>query len=228
MKRILYILSSLAVLGMMAVSCDLTEAPQAEAGRAILFGDEAGLRNYTYGFYNYLPDYGSAHKINVMHDHSAKMNIGVYEQGAYTTATSTSWSWGSIRNVNYFIKYNTDPTVSETVRNNYTGIARLFRAYLYYDKLVTYGGVPWIDKPLDPTDEELYKTQDSRDVIIQHIMEDLDYAAANITTTTITPYSNTVNKWTALALKSRICLFEGTFRKYHANGSTYGAQYLAG
>ncbi len=228
MKRILYILSSLAVLGMMAVSCDLTEAPQAEAGRAILFGDEAGLRNYTYGFYNYLPDYGSAHKINVMHDHSAKMNIGVYEQGAYTTATSTSWSWGSIRNVNYFIKYNTDPGVPETVRNNYTGIARLFRAYLYYDKLVTYGGVPWIDKPLDPTDDDLYKTQDSRDVIIQHIMEDLDYAAANITTTTITPYSNTVNKWTALALKSRICLFEGTFRKYHANGSTYGAQYLAG
>ncbi len=228
MKRILYILSSLAVLGMMAVSCDLTEAPQAEAGRAILFGDEAGLRNYTYGFYNYLPDYGSAHKINVMHDHSAKMNIGVYEQGAYTTATSTSWSWGSIRNVNYFIKYNTDPGVPESVRNNYTGIARLFRAYLYYDKLVTYGGVPWIDKPLDPTDDDLYKTQDSRDVIIQHIMEDLDYAAANITTTTITPYSNTVNKWTALALKSRICLFEGTFRKYHANGSTYGAQYLAG
>ena len=228
MKRILYILSSLAVLGMMAVSCDLTEAPQAEAGRAILFGDEAGLRNYTYGFYNYLPDNGSAHKINVMHDHSAKMNIGVYEQGAYTTATSTSWSWGSIRNVNYFIKYNTDPGVPETVRNNYTGIARLFRAYLYYDKLVTYGGVPWIDKPLDPTDDDLYKTQDSRDVIIQHIMEDLDYAAANITTTTITPYSNTVNKWTALALKSRICLFEGTFRKYHANGSTYGAQYLAG
>ena len=228
MKRILYILSSLAVLGMMAVSCDLTEAPQAEAGRAILFGDEAGLRNYTYGFYNYLPDNGSAHKINVMHDHSAKMNIGVYEQGAYTTATSTSWSWGSIRNVNYFIKYNTSPDVPETVRNNYTGIARLFRAYLYYDKLVTYGGVPWIDKPLDPTDEDLYKTQDSRDVIIQHIMDDLDYAAANITTTTITPYSNTVNKWTALALKSRICLFEGTFRKYHASGSTYGAQYLAG
>ena len=228
MKRILYILSSLAVLGMMAVSCDLTEAPQAEAGRAILFGDEAGLRNYTYGFYNYLPDNGSAHKINVMHDHSAKMNIGVYETGAYTTSTSTSWSWGSIRNVNYFIKYNTSPDVPETIRNNYTGIARLFRAYLYYDKLVTYGGVPWIDKPLDPTDEDLYKTQDSRDVIIQHIMDDLDYAAANITTTTITPYSNTVNKWTALALKSRICLFEGTFRKYHANGSTYGAQYLAG
>ena len=228
MKHIIYILSTFVVLGLMAVSCDLTESPQAEAGRAIVFGDEAGLRNYTYGFYNYLPDYSSAHRINVMHDHSAKTNIGTYEQGAYTTSTSTSWSWSSIRNVNYFIVYNTDPAVPEAVRNNYTGIAKLFRAYLYYDKLVTYGRVPWIDKPLDPTDDDLYKTQDSRDVIIQHIMEDLDYAAENITTTSITPYSNTVNKWTALALKSRICLFEGTFRKYHAGGSTYGSQYLEG
>ena len=228
MKQFLHILSALVVLGLAAVSCDLTESPQAEAGRAIVFGDEAGLRNYTYGFYNYLPDYGSAHKINVMQDHSAKMNIGTYEQGAYTTNTSTSWSWSSIRNVNYFIKYNTDPEVPEEVRNNYTGIARLFRAYLYYDKLVTYGNVPWIDKPLDPTDEDLYKTQDNRDVIITHIMEDLDYAAENITVSSITPYSNTVNKWTALALKSRICLFEGTFRKYHAGGSTYGSQYLQG
>ena len=228
MKHILSIFSSFVVLGLLTVSCDLTESPQAEAGRAIVFGDEAGLRSYVYGFYDYLPDYSNAHKINVMQDHSAKTNIGTYEQGAYTTSTSSSWSWGSIRNVNYFIKYNVEPGVPETVRNNYTGIARLFRAYLYYDKLVTYGNVPWIDKPLDPTDEELYKTQDSRDVIIKNIMDDLDYAAENITVTGVTPYSNTVNRWTALALKSRICLFEGTFRKYHATGSTYGAQYLAG
>ena len=228
MKNIFYILTAFVALGLTAVGCDLTEAPQAEAGRAIVFGDESGLRNYVYGFYNYLPDYSNAHKINVMHDHSAKMNIGTYEQGAYTVSTSTSWSWGSIRNVNYFIQYNTDPTVPEEVRNNYTGIARLFRALLYYDKLVTYGKVPWISKPLDPVDEDLYKTQDSRDVIITNIIEDLDFAADNITVTGITPYSNTVNKWTALAIKSRICLFEGTFRKYHANGSKYGAQYLEG
>ena len=228
MKNIFYILTAFVALGLTAVGCDLTEAPQAEAGRAIVFGDESGLRNYVYGFYNYLPDYSNAHRINVMHDHSAKMNIGTYEQGAYTVSTSTSWSWGSIRNVNYFIQYNTDPTVPEEVRNNYTGIARLFRALLYYDKLVTYGKVPWISKPLDPVDEDLYKTQDSRDVIITNIIEDLDFAADNITVTGITPYSNTVNKWTALAIKSRICLFEGTFRKYHANGSKYGAQYLEG
>ena len=228
MKKLAYILSAFAALTLLAVSCDLTEDPKADPGVAIVFGDETGLRSYVYGFYDYLPDYSGAHRINTTHDHSAKMSLGTYEQGAYTTNTSTSWSWGSIRNINYFLKYNVDPNVPEEVRNNYTGIARLFRAYLYYDKLVTYGNVPWIDKPLDPADEDLYKTQDNRDVIISHIIEDLDYAAANISTVTVTPSANTVNKWTALLLKSRICLFEGTFRKYHASGSTYGSQYLEG
>ena len=88
MKHIFYILSSMIVLGVLAVSCNLTEDPQAQAGRAIVFGDEAGLRNFTYGFYDYLPDYSNAHRINITHDHSAKMNTGTYEQGAYTTNTS--------------------------------------------------------------------------------------------------------------------------------------------
>ncbi len=52
MKHLFYILSSFVVLGLLAVSCDLTEAPQAEAGRAIVFGDESGLRSFTYGFYD--------------------------------------------------------------------------------------------------------------------------------------------------------------------------------
>ena len=52
MKHIFYILFSMIVLGVLAVSCNLTEDPQAQAGRAIVFGDEAGLRNFTYGFYD--------------------------------------------------------------------------------------------------------------------------------------------------------------------------------
>lgn len=224
-KSRLIILSSLALA---AVSCDLTENPQAKAGRDMVFGSETGLQNYTYGFYNYLPDYGNAFRINTTMDNAAKNSTGTYEVGAYTTNTSTSWSWGSIRNVNYFIKYNTDERVAETVRNNYTGIAKFFRAYLYYDKLVQYGEVPWVDRPLEPDSEELYKPQDSRDVIITNIISDLDYAYENITETAITPNSNTVNKWTALFLKSRICLFEASFRRYHAEGSTYGKEYLKG
>ncbi|MCF0174100.1 MAG: RagB/SusD family nutrient uptake outer membrane protein [Bacteroidales bacterium] len=225
MKKILYILSVIAVIS----SCNLKEDPKAETGRSIIFGTEFGLKSYCYSFYEYLPQKDAYFKINTTGDNVAKNNIGAYELGAYTENTSTSWSWTAIRNVNYFIQYNTDPAVDQVTRDNYTGIAKFFRAYLYYDKLVKYGEVPWIDRPLDPNSDQLYAPRDNRDVIISNIIDDLNYAYEHITEKGITASSNTVNKWTALALKSRICLFEGTFRKYHkSGGSQYGDDYLKG
>lgn len=47
---------------------------------------------------------------------------------------------------------------------------------------------------------------------MQKVIGDLDFAIANL------PAERQVyrvTRWTALALKSRACLFEGTFRKYH-------------
>lgn len=222
-NNIIALILSASVL---VVSCDLAEQPKAKAGRDMIFGSETGLLTYTNGFYEYLPDYDNAHKQNITMDNAAKNATGTYEVGAYTTNTSTSWSWGSIRNVNYFLKYNTSSNVSEPIRNNYSGIARLFRAYLYFNKLVQYGAVPWIDIPLEPDSPELYKAQDSRDVIISKMIEDLDFAAANITEDKITPNSNRVNRWTALFFKSRVCLFEASFRKYHSTGSKFGKEYL--
>ncbi len=214
MKKIRYIITAAALL---LASCDLTENQQATADRKMIFGSETGMKNYVYSFYNKLPNYDNAFKKDLTSDYGAKNSIGTYEAGAYTTETSTSWSWGDLRNVNYFIKYNTDAGVSETIRNNYTGIAKFFRAYFYFDKLVTYGEVPWIDEPLEPEDPRLYAGRDTRDVIITKMIEDLDYAYANITTSGITGNSNTVNKWTPLLFKSRVCLFEASWRKYHAN-----------
>ncbi|MEG1839480.1 MAG: RagB/SusD family nutrient uptake outer membrane protein, partial [Bacteroidaceae bacterium] len=54
--------------------------------------------------------------------------------------------------------------------------------------------------------------KDSRDFVMTKIVEDIDFAIAKI------PLRKSIDRithWSALALKSRICLFEGTFRKYH-------------
>src|SRR5699024_4881232 len=64
--------------------------------------------------------------------------------------------------------------------------------------------------------ELLHKDRDSRSFVVDKIMEDLDEAINNLSTSSTYVTSGTViNKWTALALKSRIALFEGTYRKYH-------------
>ena len=60
----------------------------------------------------------------------------------------------------------------------------------------------------------MYKNRDSRDVIISHIIDDLDFAAEHIQTTS-SKGNTRVSKNAAYALKSRVCLFEASWRKYH-------------
>lgn len=213
---------ALIASALVITSCDLDEHMQAQADKNMIFGSETGLKMYTDGLYGQLP--GQIHYADeALCDWGVNMSIGTYELGAYHEDQSTSWSWGSIRTNNYFIKWNTDERISEKVRNNYTGIAKFFRAYQYFEKLKQYGAVPIITEPLEPDSEDLYKTQDSREDVVNFILEDLQWAFENITTSKATPNNVAINKWTAMAFKARVALFEATWRKYHA-----GTEYVKG
>jgi len=208
-----------------ATSCDLTESPQSSAGTSLVFGSETGLRSYCYSFYGLLPSGSNAHsQDDELAEYVAKSSLELYESGGMTTDAQKSWDWEDIRNVNYFLDHNVNPAVPQQVRDNYSGIARFFRAMLYYSKLVRYGEIPWVGHVLNPGDPELTAPRDSRDVIIKHIIEDCDFAYQHIQADN-SKNSNAclVNKWCAMLLKSRICLFEASWRKYHA-----GTPYTAG
>jgi len=213
MKKILY---SLLAAFFLITSCDLYEEPQSSVGKDAIFSSEAGLETYVYSFYNMLPSGSDLNQIEIdLVDFGAINNINTFiTKNAYSETNSSGWSWSNLRNINYFIENCNNEAVSETVRNNYIGIARLFRAYFYYDKVTTFGDVPWIDKPLSIDDEELYAPRDSRELVMEKVYEDLEFACNNITRTTDATGSM-VTKWVAYAFASRVCLFEGTFRKYH-------------
>lgn len=117
---------------------------------------------------------------------------------------------GELRNINYFIENCVNENVDTAVRNNYIGLARFFRAYFYYMKVVRFGDVPWIDKTFEVDSEELYAGRDPRTVVMDHVLEDLNFACENITRTK-DETGSLVTKWVAYALKSRICLFEVLF-----------------
>lgn len=60
-----------------------------------------------------------------------------------------------------------------------------------------YGDVPWVDKPLDADSQELYKARDDRKYVMSKVLEDIDFAIANL------PEAKDVyrvTRWTALAL----------------------------
>ena len=198
--------------------CDLTENMKVDADKAMIFGSESGLRLYAYSFYRALPTLDDGYKQDETCDLAAVRNTSSFIQyNAYNAETATSWSWSTLRNINYFIDgCNSDEcTVDEDTRNNYLGIARWFRAYFYYDKLVTYGEVPWFANEIQSYQTDvMYKERDSRDVIIRNMIEDLDFAYEHIQATA-SENSSTLTKWAAAALKSRVCLFEASYRRYH-------------
>lgn len=216
MKKIQKLLLLLAGSVVLA-SCDsdfLERYPQSEISPQVFFNTESDLELYTNSFYTYLP--GN----NIPTDDFSSDNVdisGLDELVAGlrrvpSDASSAEWTWSALYNINYFLEHYDKPVVPEEARNHYGGIARFFRAYFYFEKVKRFGDVPWYGKSLNVGDPDLYKGRDSRELIIDSIKADLNFAINNIRAAK-TP--GRVNKWAALALKSRVCLFEGTFRKYH-------------
>lgn len=212
MKRNIWIILGMS-LGLFS-ACELDESPKASATEEDIFGTENGLKTYSYSFYNNITSASNAFKGDAMADYGAVNSLNEFlVEGAYSSEISSGWNWSTLRNINHFIANCTNPNLSEEVRNSYIGIARFFRAWFYYDMVTRFGDVPWIDKPLTTEDEALYAPRDSRTLVMEKVMEDLDFAYANISATSSD--GTTITKWTALGLKTRIALFEGTYRKYN-------------
>jgi hypothetical protein len=211
------------LLSFLLVSCDkeLDQIPVSTASKSAVFGSQQGLDLYANSFYSILP--GRVTNLDAMSDYLAVKAVPTFiQQGAFAATLSSGWTWTNLRNINYFIANNNDPKVPAEVRNNYLGIAKFFRAYFYFDKVKRFGDVPWIGKPLDVADPVLYGPRDPRTLVMDSVLADIDFACTNITSISDGTRS-LITKYVAYALKSRICLFEGTFRKYHTELNLQGS-----
>ena len=199
-----------------ACTKELDQVPKATVTKDAVFSSEAGLSLYVNSFYTIIPDAGTIMRGDAISDYGARTQVPDFlRPNVYNANESSGWDWTQLRNINYFLVNNNNPAVSETVRNNYNGIARFFRAYWYFQMVEKFGDVPWYSTPLAVDDSTaLYKQRDPRTLVMDSVLADLDYACANITVTDDQSRS-LITKWVAYTLKSRICLFEGTFRKYH-------------
>lgn len=200
-------------------SCSLHEPLISNADKATVFGSENGIKAYSNSLYILLPTINDAfYAENGCVDYCAANSwSSFYLDGAYNPETTTSWSWTSLRRINYFIDalMSEDCTVSEDIKKHYIALGKWFRAYFYFNKLRSYGDVPWFEHVISSTDEKtMYKDRDNREIIVRNILSDLNYAYENLQTTS--SVGNTlISKWAALQLKARVCLFEASWIKYH-------------
>jgi hypothetical protein len=143
--------------------------------------------------------------------------------------TGGGWSWTNVRNVNYFLE-NCDRVTAGTLKDQYIGEAYFFRAWFYFDLLKQFGDLPILKTTLsvDKTDI-LYSARSSRTEVVNFIVSDLDLAIAKMKLKSDLP-AGRLNKDIASLFKSRVCLYEGTWEKYHKStpfaGTTDGAGFL--
>lgn len=203
------------LLALVGVACEqLDQVPESTASGNAVFGSEKGLELYANSFYNILPSPSAVHQSDAMTDYGARTQVPDFlREGAFGPRQSSGWSWTNLRNINYFIENCDNPAIPVETRNHYIGLARFFRAWFYFEKVVRFGDVPWINKAMDVTDKDLFKGRDSRTLVMDSVLADLDYACKNIRTTGDNSRS-LITKYVAYGFKSRVCLFEGTFRKY--------------
>ena len=136
-----------------------------------------------------------------------------------TTTTGDSWSWGLLYRINFFMdNYRKVTSIPEATRDQYAGEASFWRAWFYLDKVQEYGNVPLIMKTLNETSPELFAKQNTRAEVMDAVLADIDNAIKWLPEEWPASKPDRVNKYTALTLKARICLYEGTFRKYHGSG----------
>ena len=217
MKATIKYLGTLLTASMFFVSCEgfLDRFPQDKLSPETFLANETEMQTYTNAYYMMFPSAGDMY--NEFSDVVIGTDLSKELSGSRTiTSGESAWSWTRLRTLNTFIEY-ADNCKDEKVRNQYIALTRFFRAYFYFEKVKAFGDVPWYSKTLGSDDPELSRPRDSREYVMQRMIEDIDFAIDNLPEA----HSNyRVTKWTALALKSRFCLFEGTFRKYHAGNET--------
>ena len=218
MKKIYAVfISGLSVLAFSSCEGFLDKFPETSLSPETFYTSEKELELATNGFYTMLPSPDNTTD-GALQDNDLEYHISLSSlQMGNRSAENESWSsstWSNLRALNYYLEHSVNCT-SEDIRKKYDGVAYFFRAMFYYEKVRKYGDIPWYDHVISANDKaSLYRARDSRGFVMQKIMEDLDKAIDGLPVTW-TEGVYRINKYAAYAFKSRVALFEGTWRKYH-------------
>lgn len=215
---------------LLATACDFTDiTPKDSLTDGSYWTKPQDLKLYTNKLYEQMPTPGIG--LDNKSDNSVTTN---YESLLFNeTNIPTSkhkdndhWYWEKIRACNFFLTRYHTVVGSEAEINMYVAEARFFRALDYFKKVKKYGDVPYFDKDLQTNDEEyLYKARDPRDFVVGKIIEDLEFATKWLPEPSKAEEGrlHIYAAWTQLA---RVCLHEGTFKKYHNTQGTLTSEEL--
>ena len=222
MKQIFYTILALSVL--LFTGCDnlLDKQPLDKFTDSNFWTSETNVEAFANRFYDNFSGYANSGDFyfRTLNDNQASSGFTEWNF-KQVPASSSLWNncYEEIRRANLMIARIPDiAAMTDAQKNHWIGVARLFRALNHFQLVRAFGDIIYVDKVLDVTDEDkenyLYGAREDRDAVMDKVLEDINFAVANITKNAESRVF--INAAVAQAMKSDICLFEGTFCKYRS------------
>ncbi len=144
---------------------------------------------------------------------SSAMKI-IDENGA--SALVEYWPYSNIRSANEIIEILAEATFDEDMVIQKTAEARFLRAFMYFELVKRYGGVPLITtaQSIDQPEEELFVTRNTEKEIYDFVASEMDELINILPDSYSADAFGRPTKWAAYALKSRAMLYAGSIAKY--------------
>ena len=146
--------------------------------------------------------------------HGIKWSEGNLAKGIYDPQ-DFDWrtNYGTIRQANIILK-KVPGTVAMTDAEKKTVMAqaRFFRAYQYFQLIRQFGDVPYTESPLELSDQENI-VRNPKSEVYSHLMDDFDYAAANLPASWTGADDARITKGGALAMKARAALSQNDWQR---------------
>ena len=132
---------------------------------------------------------------------------------------SNPWNFAYIRKWNLLLErletMHTEGALTDEAYQHWTGVAHFFRGWEYSRIVESFGDIPYYDKTISAEDfDSQYLPRSPRTDVMTKVMNDFDYAMANVRENDGVDY---VNKYVVGTIASRCMLFEGTWYIYHKN-----------
>lgn len=231
LKRIYNFGAAALMGGLLLTGCGndfLDMAPATNITTEGFWHSPADVRLYTNSYYNNTnwfprPVYGmGTFELDKTSDNMVGTSYDKFLNGEGMIPVTEEMNYFEIYQLNYFLANYQSQGLTEADVPHYVGETYFFRAYSYFQKLVKYGDLQWVDVPLNPNSEKLYVGRSPRNVCADLILQDLTNAVRLLETRT-TMKDRRVTKEIALLMKSRVALFEGSWEKYH-DGTDFGVK----
>ena len=230
MKKIILSLMAGMVL---FTSCDLLNPnPLDNFTEDNFFTSETNVEMYTNYFYNEWTAYGTGGSSEfgywtTLNDNQAVTGLSGWNFIAVSASDGT-WNacYQEIRRANILLKHIDEIDMPAASKNYYKGLAHLYRGWQYFCLVRKFGDCYWVDKELTTEDNDiLYGPRHNRNTVMDNVLADLNFAIDNMgdkNAGSRTAY----NVHVANAIKSRVCLFEGTYAKYHQKDEARAEKFL--